>query len=151
KLADALPMFDEIAKNFAGTAEAANAVWRAAQCRREDLTAQLAAAQKAAAKADAKPDEIAAANKAVETALAALWQAVGPMQAKADELGKKNTGGGAHLRMIYEIAWCHRALAEAEIKTAKEKARRDAIERIQTQRVKDAAAAQAAAARPPEV
>jgi tetratricopeptide (TPR) repeat protein len=150
KLADALPMFDEIAKKFAGAPEAANAVWRAAQCRREDLTAQLATAQKAAAKPDAKPDEIAAANKAVETALAALWQAVAPVQTKADELGKKNPGAEASLRMIYEIAWCHRALAEAEIKTAKEKARREAVERIQAQRVKDAAASQAAMPRPPE-
>ena len=63
KLTEARSTFEILAKQFPTHPEASNAAWRATQCRREDLIAQLVAARKPLANPAAKPEEIAAARR----------------------------------------------------------------------------------------
>src|SRR5439155_11698317 len=63
KIAEARAIFDGIVKQFEKRPEAAHALWRAAQCRREELLAALAAARAIPMKPGVKPEEIAAATK----------------------------------------------------------------------------------------
>ena len=131
KLPEARAIFDALLKQFPDHPAAVNAVWRAGQTRREELLAQLAAARQAAAKGGAKPEEIAAANQAVDAALKELSLTVASLQAQAAALGRKAPGSEPQLRMLYEIAWCYRALADAEIEAARQKLQREAIEDAQ--------------------
>jgi TolA-binding protein len=127
KLPDARALFEALATKFPGSPEATNAVWRAAQCRREELTGILAAARAAMVKQGAKPEEIAAARNAMEEGLRGVGQTLDALQLQADDLGKKAAGSEAHLRILYEAAWCYRALADIELEAARQKLQREAV------------------------
>ncbi|MBE3070355.1 MAG: tetratricopeptide repeat protein, partial [Planctomycetes bacterium] len=131
KAPEALALFDAVAKQFAGRPEAVNAVWRAGQCRREKLAADLDAARQAADKPGATPEQVAAAGQAVKEATAGLRQVMGPLQALADQLGKTAAKSDPHLRMLYELAWCHRVLADSEVLAARQKLEREAVAKVQ--------------------
>ena len=130
KPAEAKKMLDVLARQFPGRPEAVNAVWRAGQCRREELTSRLAEARRALAKPGAKPQEIQAADRRMTESLAGLRKTVDGLQAEAEKLARRAPGSQAHLRMHYETAWCYRVLAEAEIEGARRKLRREAMEEL---------------------
>jgi len=134
---EALALFDALAKQFADRPEATDAVWRAAQCRREDLAGQLDAARQAAAKPGAKPEEVAAATQAMQAAVGKLHQIIAPLNAQVEVLRKKSPTSESHLRMLYELAWCHRVLAQAETEAARQKLERDALERARAKLAKN--------------
>src|SRR6185436_13727304 len=115
--------------------------WRAGQCKREEAAALLATARTAASKPGAKPEELAVANKAVETHTDAIRDAAENFQVQAEQIGMTAGGSEAHLRMLYEAAWCYRLLADAETDAARLKAQRDAQEK---------AKAGASSGRPPQ-
>ncbi len=131
KLADARSTFEILAKQFPTHPQAASAAWRALQCRREDLTAQLALARKAVANPSAKPEELAAAKHTIDTIFASVKTLSDSVQVQADQLAKIAPTSEARLRVLYEMAWCQRMTAEAEIDTARERMRRDALKRMQ--------------------
>jgi len=141
KLAEARALFEQIAKQFGGRSEAANAQWRAAQCRREELVAALAAAKAAVAKPGAKPEEINAARGAIEQSLKGIAQAIEVLRAQAAELGKAAAGAEPHLRALYELAWCYRVLADAEIEAARAKLQSELLQKALAKVGKEAAAA----------
>jgi tetratricopeptide (TPR) repeat protein len=115
KPAEAREMFEALAQQFPGRAEATSAIWQAAQISRERVSADLDRWRRTVARPGARPEEVAAARQAVERLLGSLRQLVVPLEAQAEDLGRTAPGSEAHLRMGYESAWCHRVLAEAEI------------------------------------
>jgi len=126
KVPDARALFDAVARQFAGKPEGMNAQWRASQCKREEAAAQLAVARTAASKQGAKPEELAVANKTVETQTDAIRDAAENFQVQAEQNATTASGSEAHLRMLYEAAWCYRLLADAETGAARLKVQRDA-------------------------
>jgi len=151
KLPEARALFEGVAKEYGGRPEAANAQWRAAQCRREELVAALAAAKAAVAKPGAKPEEINNARSAIEGSYKGIAQAVEFLNAQSAELAKGAAGSEAHLRALYELAWCHRVLAEAEVEAARMKLQRAAVEKALAKLGKEAAPINPADLRAPEV
>ncbi|KKL15772.1 hypothetical protein LCGC14_2502240, partial [marine sediment metagenome] len=127
KLPEARKIFEALPKQFPNRPEAANALWRAGQCRRLEAVAALTAARAAASKPGATPQQIAAATKAVNDSLNVLRVQVQDFQTQADALAQKAPGSPAHLRMLYEAAWCCRVLADAEIDSARRRLHREAI------------------------
>jgi outer membrane protein assembly factor BamD (BamD/ComL family) len=139
KLPEARAMFEAIAKQFAARPEGANAQWRAGQCRREEAVATLARSRAIVGKPGVKMEELDAATKAIEDALAALRQTAAFFVAEAAKLdgapGAARAAGwsasrGAHRRMLYEAAWCYRTLMEAEIEIARQKLQKAALEKV---------------------
>jgi len=135
KIAEARGIFEGIAKQFPNQPDAANAQWRVAQGQREELIAAVAAAKATVARPGAKPEEIQAAKTALDEAPKAIARTAGALQAQADDLGKKAAGSEPHLHALYELAWCSRFLADAEIEAARaklqsEKAARDPYSRL---------------------
>jgi TolA-binding protein len=132
KLAEARAMFEATAKQFSAAPEAANALWRAGQCRREELQAALAAARAVPYKPGVKPEEIAAATKATEQAVNELLQTAAFFAVEAGKLAPAKGGAVSetHLRMLYEAAWCQRALAEGEIEAARQKLQSAALAKV---------------------
>lgn len=123
KIADARAIFEAIVKQFEKSPDAASAMWRAGQCRREELQTALAAGYVAQKKPGAKPEELTAANKAVTDSLAGLKQTAELLKTEASRLAPIATGARAneaHVRMLYEAAWCYRALADTEIDAARQ-------------------------------
>ena len=148
KVPEALALFESLAKQFAGRPEAVNAAWRAGQCRRDQAAAQLAAAHKTLARQGASPEETAAAGRAAEEAVAALRRTVESFQPLAAEIARKQKGSEPHLRVLYEMAWCYRALADAEVEAARARLRRESLERLQAKAAKDVPPGQSPAAVP---
>ena len=152
KLAEARALFEALAKQAAGKPEGANAIWRAGQCRREELMAALAAAKAAMAKPGVKGEEIAAAGAVIAEHARNLQTSADALGAQAVELAKKGVSSEPHLRLLYEIAWCYRMLANAQIEQARQKLQKEAIDKVLAKLAKDAAPDQAPPAlRGPEI
>lgn len=122
KLPEARAQFETMGRQFAGKPEGMNAVWRAIQCRRDEAIAQITAAR---AKPGTKPEEIAATAKVIETGTDAIRDAGESFHVQAEQLSTTAGGSEAHLRMLYEAAWCHRLLADAEKEAARQKEQAD--------------------------
>jgi TolA-binding protein len=148
KLAEARAIFEAITQQqFAARAEAANASWRAGQCRREESLVTLTAARAVPFKPGVKPEEIAAATKSIEDSLAALRQAAASLKTEAAKRAVPADKGAqaspeSCARMLYEAAWCCRVLADAEIEVARQKLQTQALEKV-TANLKKAAPDQA--------
>jgi TolA-binding protein len=151
KPAEAGAMFEALAKQFPGRPEADFALWRAGQCRREALTARLALSRATIARPGVKPEELAAATKAVEDGLGTLRQTAEFFAAEAAKLAKTPSRAGPYRRMLYEAAWCYRTLAEAEIEVARETLQKEALEKVLANARKRTGANGPAALNPPEV
>ena len=134
KPAEARAIFEGIVKQFEKRPEAVNSMWRAAQCRREELQVALSAAYALQKKPGAKPEEIAAATKTIDESLAAFKQTADALKTEAAKKAPIEKGtdpkaakaaaekiSEAQLRMLYEAAWCYRALADTEIEAARQK------------------------------
>ena len=130
KLPEARTLFESVAKQFAGRPEAVNALWRVGQCQREESAGKLAAARAVLGRPGAKPEELSAANAEVEKHLKSIRQAADAFEAQAGELAKKSPGSELHLRMLYELAWCYRVLAESEVEAARQKFQKEAVEKV---------------------
>ena len=115
KLAEARPLFDAIAKQFAARPEGMNALWRLGQCQREEAATQFATARTASKKPGATPEEIAAATKALEASSDALQDLAEKFSIQAEQVDHPEARG----RLFYEAAWSFRALADHGVETAK--------------------------------
>ena len=139
KAAEARALFESIAAKFAAKPEGVNAAWRAAQCRREDATAQIASARKTLT--TAKGEAWVTAEQIIEDQARQLHKVVSTLQDLGEAVGKKAAGGEAALRILYETAWCYRVLAETEMDTARLKLEREGLEKVQG-RLKESAQGQ---------
>ncbi len=122
RLSEAAEMFDTLSGQPAATAGdwAASAAWRAAQCRREDLASRTRAAG-AVGRSVGRKEDPDAARKAAADALRALRRTVDTMEAQADNLLRQGGAMRTYLRLLYELAWCCRVLAEGEEQQAVER------------------------------
>jgi len=93
KPAEARGLFEALAKQFHERPEAASALWRAGQCRREELLAALAAARATPLKPGVKPEELAAAAKTIEDSLAGLRQTAELFKTEAAKLAVGQASG----------------------------------------------------------
>jgi TolA-binding protein len=151
KRPEAMALFDAIARQFAGRPEAINAAWRALQCRREELAAQGQALGRGTRPQPGSEEQTAYQRKYAE-GMAALRHMTEALQSQVAEVAKKNKGAEPHLRMLYELAWCNRVLAEGEIEAARQKLQREATEALRRRAAKEAPAGQAPApVRPPDI
>jgi tetratricopeptide (TPR) repeat protein len=127
KLPEARAIFESIAKQFAAKPEAQTALWRAAQCKREELLGAIAAARAVPQKPGVKPEELAAARKLIEDSLAGVRQTAELLKAAVGTAAPATEAGQ---RALYEMAWCHRVLAAGEIEAARQKAQAAALEKV---------------------
>jgi TolA-binding protein len=84
-----------------------------------------------------------AAENAVAQAQLALREALEPLQTIADSLGRKAPGSPAHLRMLYEVAWCSRTVAEADVDGARRQLAQQRLAEVQARLATKLAAGQA--------
>lgn len=138
KLAEARALFESLAAQFPSRPEGANAVWRAAQCRREELVAAMAAARTLLAKPGARPEELGPARTAIDQSVNGLVKAIEPLEAQVRELAKNAPDSEACLRARYETAWCYRALADAEIAATRERLQKEALDKLQAKLAREA-------------
>lgn len=131
KLPEARELFEQIATNFAGSAEGQNALWRAAQCRREELALAVLEAQKVM-RAAGKPEEAEAARKIIDEAPQKTLAAARSLEDLSTQFAKSAPASEAHLRVLYELAWNYRTLGDAQLEAARIKIRREALERLRT-------------------
>lgn len=127
KLPEARAQFEAIVKQFPGKPEALNAEWRVNQCKREEIAALLAPARTAFTKPDAKPEEITAAQKILDTQSDALRDSTDAFLVQAEQLRTAAVSSDAHLRMLYEAVWCYRLLADVEDETQRLNAQRSPV------------------------
>jgi len=143
KVAEARALFEGLANQFAGKPEAAQGAWRAGQCRRDQALAQLDAPRKARANpAGARPEEVAAAEKAGTEGLKALREAAAYLQAQADQVAAKAAGSEGHLRLLQEAAGCNRVVAAAEVEATRTALRMEATRALRAEAAKAAAPGQ---------
>ncbi len=113
--------------------------------------AALAAARDAVAKS-AKPEDLAAARAAVDECVKNVKAGADAFAVQAEELAKTAKGSEAHLRILYESAWCYRAIADAEAQTAIGKAQKEAVDKVLARMMKDLPAGTSPPSlRPPEI
>lgn len=152
KTAEARALFESVMKQFPEHPAAANAAWRAAQSRREELAAQMEAARQAATRPGVKPEELAAIQRSLGDAMNGIRDAVSALQTRTDALGKIAPGSLAQLAALYEIAWSCRALADVEVETAVRQLRQEAVARLRAKLAQQLPAGQTPAAiREPEI
>lgn len=132
KLSDARKMFDEIAARNAGKPDAVNAAWRSAQCRREELSKSLNDARLKLNQPGIRADDANQQTKLIAEISPQLSQASVPLNALADQLAAQKAPAELMQRVLYELAWCDRTTGQAEAELARQKARREALDKIVT-------------------
>jgi len=145
KLTEARKMLEELIQEHPGRPEAVNAIWRASQCRREELKALVEAVRQASYSSSRRKELPALRGKLSEAAVS-LRQGIGQLHAEALNEGKRSPGSQVHLQLLYEGAWCYRLLAEGEIEAARQKLQAAALAKARAALAKRTPAGQA----PPE-
>jgi tetratricopeptide (TPR) repeat protein len=158
KLPEARALFENITKQFAARPEAAEAAWRAGQCRKDETLAKQVPLRATLAKPDAKPEELTAARTAFDQTIVQLRETGQYFLDQAGLVGAKTPGTDPHLRLLYEAAWCQRLVGDAEIDAARAKLLADALKKLQEEAAKKIPPAPAGTAaqpappvRPPEI
>ena len=133
KLPEARAVFENAAKQFPARPEAWESAWRVGQCKREEAQALMQNARKILTKPDVKPEEIVAAQAELQKGIADLKAAAQYFSEQLPPLQAKGAGSSAHLRMLYEAAWCQRALADLEIEATRQQMLKDALQKRQAE------------------
>ncbi len=120
KRQEARAIFDQVVKAAPDRPEAADAALRFGQCLRDDGQQKVADAAKKLAVPNLKPDETAAAQNLMNDGVKDLHDAVTYLTAQADQLKQKQPDSPSRARMYYEAAWACRALADLEVKAARD-------------------------------
>jgi TolA-binding protein len=135
RLDEARALFEQIAKQFAGRPEGIEALLRSSQCLREQGQVKLEAAQKARAAAG-KPEQIVAADRAIDDGLRLVAEAVQYLEGQADQLKQKQASPDIRARMLYEAAWGCKTLADAQIAAARSRLQEELLKRKQAEAAK---------------
>lgn len=130
KVPEARTMFESMIKQFAGLPGVASAVWKAAQCRREELVAQAKASRMVETRNGAKPEDLAAAAKAMQEARNATLDAVAIVEDMAASEARRSPGSQAHQSLLYEAAWCYRTMADLLADDARKQLQDEMLGRI---------------------
>src|SRR5262249_11381669 len=135
KRGEARTVLEQVIKSSPNRPEAAEAALRWGQSLKEDGLQKTADARKKLANPGLKPEEKAAANKALDDGLKDVRDAVQYLEQQADALKGKQPSAEARARMLYEAAWGTRVLADVEVTAAREK-----LQQERWQKLKDEAA-----------
>jgi TolA-binding protein len=114
---EARAAFDSIVKQFAGRPEAPEAALRLGQCLKEEGLAKIEQSDKL--RGSPKKEDVAKAAKLREEGVKEMRDAVAYLEAQAEQLKAKQPPADARARMLYEIAWAYRDLAEPEVAAAR--------------------------------
>lgn len=133
KLPEARAIFEALAKDYPDRAEGINALWRLAQCRRDEAAEPLAKAMRDAGQPGARPEDVEKAYAAADAQLASIREAVAALTPHALHAAQHRPGSEGHLQILYELAWCNRVLGEAE---AERKRRSMQAEQLQKARAR---------------
>jgi TolA-binding protein len=106
KLDEARAVFDVVVKQSPDRPEAAEAALRWGQCLKEEARRKLAASQKA---------QGPAAKALQGEGVKALRDAIHYLEAQAEQLKQTQPTSETRARILYEMAWAYRSLAEPEI------------------------------------
>ncbi len=120
KLPEARTVFAGVVKQFGGRPEAAESALSGAQCSKEEGTARLELARKARAAAKT-PEEQAAARKTADEGRQAIGEGVRLLEPVEEQLKKVEPAPEVRARILYELAWGHRLLADLEVAAVREK------------------------------
>jgi tetratricopeptide (TPR) repeat protein len=132
---EARAVFDQLIQQSPSRPESAEAALRWGQALKDDGLQKVAEARKKLATPNLKPEEVAVANKLLETGYQDIREAVQCLEQQAARLQTQLPKSEARVRLHYEAAWGCRALAEAEVNAARAKMQAD-----QWQKLKDEAA-----------
>ncbi len=121
KRAEARAVFDQVVKSAPDRPEAADAALRFGQCLRDDGQQKIADAAKKLATPNLKPEETTAAQNLMNDGVKDLRDAVQYLHTQAEQFKQKQPDSPARARMYYEAAWACRALADLEVKAARDK------------------------------
>lgn len=129
--AGAAKMFIDLARAFPDRPEGRNAVWRVGQCHREVLAADMAKAQQVIDRPGARPQDVAAARQATAESFAKIRQTIDLLDAGVENAERTARGCEAHLRMLYELAWCYRLVADIETQQAHQALKQQTLKTLQ--------------------
>ncbi|HEX8914829.1 MAG TPA: tetratricopeptide repeat protein, partial [Humisphaera sp.] len=135
KPAEARPLFEGVAAKWPDKPEALTGAWRGVQCRREELAAMTADARKKLGQPGLPAPEAAAAEQQLRTVVDQAAAATAPLGRLLEKFTQKEFAGSEpHLRVLYEMAWCDRTAADAEVELARYAARRAARDKLMAKR-----------------
>jgi TolA-binding protein len=133
KRAEARTVLEGVIKGSPNRPEAAEAALRWGQSLKDDGLAKVADANKKLANPGLKPEEKAAANKALDDGLKDVRDAVAYLESQAEGLKNRQPPVEARARMLYEAAWGNRTLGDAEAAAARAKLQKDRWEKLKDQ------------------
>src|SRR5262249_54038587 len=132
KFAEARAVLDLVIKQSARP-EAAEAALRWGQCLKEEGEEKLEAARKLLA---SPKKEDAAGGKLREEGLRFVREAVKHLEGHAEQLKQKQPAADVRGRMLYEVAWGYRELAEAEVQAARAALTQELLKKLGPQAAK---------------
>ena len=136
KLPEARGIFENITRQFPARPEATDAALRRGQCLKEEGLLKIDPARKKLATPNLKPEEIAAANQALNEGYRLVGEAAQFFDQQAEQLKQKQPAPESRARMLYEAAWCYRTLAEPEIAAARAKIQQERLKKTQEEEAK---------------
>jgi tetratricopeptide (TPR) repeat protein len=139
KPAEARAQLDSIAPLVPGKPLAAEAWLRSGQCRIAEGRKAIETARQNLAKPNQKPEEINAANNALNQAFGILSEAAQNLHQRAEEFKAALPGAEVRARMYYEAAWAWRAVADHEIAATRARMQLEKQKVLQTEAEKKAA------------
>jgi TolA-binding protein len=146
---EARAVLDLVIRQSAGRPEAAEAALRWGQSLKDDGVQKVEAARKRLAAPNLKPEETAAANKALEEGFKDVREATQYLEAQAEQLKAKQPPVEARARMLYEAAWGARLLGEAETAAVRGKIQQERWQKLRDEAVKRTPPGRALPAVPP--
>src|SRR5262249_25634004 len=137
---------DGVIKGSPNRPEAAEAALRWGQSLKDDGLQKVADARKKLATPNLKPEEKAAADKALDDGLKDVRDAVAYLESQAGGLKGRRPPVEARARMLYEAAWGSRVIADVEVAAARAK-----LQQERWQKLKDEVAKKTPPGRTPPV
>jgi TolA-binding protein len=121
KRREAKEVLELVVRQAAGRPEAADAALRAGQCLKDEGQQKITEANKRLSQPNLKPEEQAAARKALDEGVKDVRDAVQYFLTQAEQLRQKQPTSEARARMLYEAAWGSRVLAALEMESVRQK------------------------------
>src|SRR5262249_15954741 len=119
KPGEARAQLDSIPQLVQGKPLAVEAALRSGQCRIAETRKAIETARQQLPAPNLKPEQINAANQALQNATNQLNEAGQQLQTRADEFKQSQPNLDARARMYYEAAWAWRSIADQEVTAAR--------------------------------
>jgi TolA-binding protein len=133
KRGEARAVLEGVMKGSPNRPEAAEAALRWGQSLKDDGVLKLSESQKKLASPNLKPEEKAAAQKALDEGLKDVRDAVAYLEGQAEGLKNRQPQPEARARMLYEAAWGNRTVADTEVAAARAKLQQERWEKLKDQ------------------